>query len=163
DYLEAAVDAGLNVLADKPWVIRVEDLTRLERVLKTVEECRLVAYDIMTERFEITTILQRDLINDHDVFGDIDPGTDSEPDVAMESVHYLMKTVACVPLRRPAWFFDTTTQGEGLTDVGTHLVDLTLWMLLPGESINPQRDLQIRAARRWPTVLTKADFQRVTG
>jgi hypothetical protein len=49
----------------------------------------------------------------------------------MESVHYLLKTVAGVPLRRPAWFFDINEQGEGLTDVGTHLVDLVFFVPVP--------------------------------
>ena len=35
-----------------------------------------------------------------------------------------MKTVAGNPLRRPGWFFDISQQGEALSDVGTHLVDL---------------------------------------
>ena len=90
-------------------------------------------------------------------------GSDAEPGVVMESVHYLCKTVAGAALRRPPWFFDSTMQGEGLTDVGTHLVDLVMWMLFPEEPINHKSDLQIRAARRWPTVLTKSDFQRVSG
>src|SRR5262249_39565795 len=37
------------------------------------------------------------------------------------------------------------------------------WMLFPGEPINLKGELHIRAARRWPTVLTPVDFQRVTG
>ncbi len=163
DYLEAAVGAGLHVLADKPWVIRSADLPRLEAVLTAADLRGLVAYDIMTERYEITSILQRELVNDRDVFGEPILGGDAEPGVFMESVHYLCKTVAGVPLRRPAWFFDTAVQGEGLTDVGTHLVDLVMWILLPGQQVNFKCDLQIQAARRWPTVLTKADFQRVTG
>ena len=37
---------------------------------------------------------------------------------------YYYKTVSGVPLKRPAWFFDVTQAGEGLSDVGTHLIDL---------------------------------------
>jgi predicted dehydrogenase len=163
DYLEAAIQAGLNVLADKPWVIRTADLPRLEAVLNAADLRGLVAYDIMTERYEVTSILQRELVNDREVFGEPIPGSDAEPGAFMESVHYLSKTVAGAPLRRPPWFFDSTVQGEGLTDVGTHLVDLVQWILLPGQSVNFKSDLQIQAARRWPTVLTRDDFQRVTG
>jgi predicted dehydrogenase len=163
NYLEAALQVGLHVLADKPWILRIEDFQRLAALLDDAERQGFVAYDIMTERYEITTILQKELINDREVFGEIITGTDAEPGVFMESIHYLMKTVAGVPLRRPAWFFDSTLQGEGLTDVGTHLVDLVMWMLFPGEPINYRSDLQIRAARRWATVMTRADFQRVTG
>src|SRR5580658_3602262 len=55
DRIEASINAGLNVLADKPWIIAAGDLPRLERVLDRAREKRLVAYDIMTERFEITS------------------------------------------------------------------------------------------------------------
>jgi predicted dehydrogenase len=163
DYLEAVVQAGLNVLADKPWIIRCEDFPRLEALLDAADRQGTIAYDIMTERHEITSILQRELVQDRAVFGEQIAGTEAEPGVFMESVHYLMKTVAGVPLRRPAWFFDSTVQGEGLTDVGTHLVDLVMWMLFPNQPISYKTDLQIRAAQRWPTVMTKADFHRVTG
>jgi predicted dehydrogenase len=163
DYLQAAVAAGLNVLADKPWIINAADLPRLEAVLNNADEKGLVAYDIMTERYEITSILQRELVNDAGIFGSIVPGTPDEPGVFMESVHYLMKTVAGVPLRRPAWFFDTTQQGEGLTDVGTHLVDLVPWVLFPNQALDYRHEVQVQQGRRWPTVLSREDFQRVTG
>jgi predicted dehydrogenase len=163
DYLQAAVEAGLNVLADKPWIISATDLLRLEAVLNTAEAKGLIAYDIMTERYEITSILQRELVNHADILGSVVPGTLDEPGVFMESVHYLMKSVAGVPLRRPAWFFDTTQQGEGLTDVGPHLVDLVPWMLFPNQALDHRRDLQVQQGRRWPTTLSREDFRRVTG
>jgi predicted dehydrogenase len=122
-----------------------------------------VAYDIMTERYEITSILQRELVNDPETFGTPLPGTQDEPGIFMESVHYLSKTVAGVPLRRPAWFFDTAQQGEGLTDVGTHLVDLGMWILFPGQALDADRDVRILAARRWATRLSADDFRKVTG
>ncbi len=162
-YIQAAVEAGLNVLADKPWVIRAEDLPRLRAVLAAADAKGLIACDIMTERYEVTSILQRELVNDAETFGTPLPGTEAEPGVFMESVHYLSKTVAGALLRRPPWFFDTTQQGEGLTDVGTHLVDLIPWILFPGQALDPDRELRIVAAKRWPTPLTAADFQKVTG
>jgi predicted dehydrogenase len=163
DYLQAAVNAGLHVLADKPWIINAEDLPRLEAVLNTAEEKGLIAYDIMTERYEITSILQREFVHDAETFGTPVAGSAQEPGVFMESVHYLMKSVAGVPLRRPAWFFDITQQGEGLTDVGTHLVDLVGWILFSQQSLDYRREVNLVSARRWPTVLSRADFQRVTG
>src|SRR5262249_49160706 len=124
DYILAALEAGLNVLADKPWVIDAQDLPKLEKALDTADARGPVASDIMTERYEIPSILQKELVNDDDTFGTVVPGSVDEPGVFMESMHYLSKLVAGVPLRRPAWFFDVEQQGEGLTDVGTHLVDL---------------------------------------
>jgi len=163
DRIVSSVNAGLNVLADKPWILKSEDLPKLKSALDTADAKRLIAYDIMTERFEITSILQRALVNDKSVFGEILPGSAAEPGVYMESVHHLMKTVAGVPSLRPAWFFDINEQGEGLSDVGTHLVDLVQWTLCPEQMLDYQKDIRILEGKRWPTVLTKADFQRVTG
>jgi hypothetical protein len=36
-------------------------------------------------------------------------------------------------------------------------------MLFPEQAIDYRKDIGVIAARRWPTVLTKADFKRVTG
>lgn len=163
DYLKAAVEAGLNVLADKPWVLSAEDLPKLQAALDLADQRGLVAHDIMTERFEITSILQRELVNDAEVFGPPLSGSAEEPAVTMESVHFLSKLVAGAPLRRPAWFFDVEQQGEGLTDVGTHLVDLIMWILFPGQGMDVGRDVRVVSASRWPTVLSRDDFAKVTG
>jgi predicted dehydrogenase len=163
DHIQAAVNAGLNVLADKPWVIDAEDLPKLEAVLERAEKKKLVAYDIMTERYEITSILQRELVSDATVFGTAVPGTAEDPGVFMESKHYLMKMVAGNPLRRPAWFFDVLQQGEGLTDVGTHLVDLVTWILFPGQPIDHIKEVMVLSGKRWPTEMSRDDFQKVTG
>jgi predicted dehydrogenase len=163
DAIQAAVEAGINVLADKPWILVPDDLPRLEAVLDEADQKGLVAYDIMTERFEITSILQRELVNDPETFGEVEAGSEERPGVYMRSVHYLMKLVAGVPNRRPNWFFDVHQQGEGLTDVGTHLVDLVPWVLFPDQAISCRQEIEMRAGRRWPTSLSRADFQKVTG
>jgi len=163
DRIEASINAGMNVLADKPWIISSGDLPRLERVLDQAAKKKLIAYDIMTERFEITSILQKDLVNNEDVFGKLIPGTNDEPAVTARSIHHLMKVVAGVPLRRPVWFFDVHEYGEGLADVGTHVVDLVQWTVFPNDSIDYKKDIQLRSARRWPTVISRPDFERVTG
>ena len=163
DRILAAVEAGFNVLADKPWVIDAADLPKLKAALDTADAKRLVAYDIMTERFEITSMLQRELVNDAETFGAALPGSTEEPGVYMESVHFLMKTVAGAPLRRPPWFFDVQQQGEGLSDVGTHLVDLVPWVLFREQGIDTDTQVRVLSAQRWPTVMSLTDFQRVTG
>ncbi len=159
----ASVQAGLNVLADKPWIIEFGDFGKLEATLDTADTRGLVAYDVMTERSEITSVLQRELVADPGVLGGVVAGTEPEPGLSMESVHHVMKTVAGVPNLRPAWFFDTTQQGEALADVGTHLVDLVPWILFPDQALDYRKDVRLLSARRWPTVLSRADFQRVTG
>jgi predicted dehydrogenase len=161
--IRASLDGGFNVLADKPWIIRAADLTALEEALAASSRNGLVAYDIMTERYEITSILQRELVNDGETFGEMLPGTEEEPAVYMESVHHLLKLVAGVPSLRPAWFFDIGEQGEALADVGTHLVDLAQWTLFPERAIDYRKDIEMLAARRWPTTIPGAQFRQVTG
>jgi predicted dehydrogenase len=163
DRVAASVGGGLNVLVDKPWILKSADLPKLEKVLADADTKGLVAYDIMTERFEISTILQRELVNDHETFGEPVAGTPEDPGVYMESVHYLMKVVSGAPNIRPAWFFDTAEQGEGLNDIGTHLVDLVQWTLFPNKAIDYHKDVKVLSAQRWPTVIPESDFMRVTG
>ena len=105
-----------------------------------------MAFDIMTERFEITSMLQRALVNDADVFGSILNGTTEEPAVYMESVHHILKLVAGVPDLRPVWFFDVEEQGEALADVGTHL-RLVQWTLFPDPAID-FRNLRLGCSRQ---------------
>jgi len=163
DRILASVDAGLNVLADKPWIVSPSDLPKLEAALTSAAAKGVVAYDVMTERFEITTILQKEFVADAAVTGQVVSGTERDPGVYMESVHHLMKSVAGVPNLRPTWFFDTDQQGEGLADVGTHLVDLVPWILFPRQAIDYKTDIRLLAAERWPTVMSLANFKRVTG
>jgi len=163
DYIRASLDAGLHVLADKPWIIRPADLPALEQALAIAAAKKLIAYDIMTERYEITSILQRELVRDPQIFGEILSGTEDEPAVYMESVHHILKLVAGVPNLRPAWFFDIHDQGEALSDVGTHLVDLVQWTLFPEDAVDYRTDIQTIRASRWPTPITAAQFRQVTG
>ena len=162
DRIGASIHAGLHVLGDKPWILQFEDFPKLESALADADAKGVVAYDIMTERFEITSILQRALVNDRASFGEILPGTEADPSVYMESVHYLMKVVAGAPNIRPPWFFDIAEQGEGFNDIGTHLVDLVQWTLFPDKAVEYRSDLQVLAAQRWPTTIGEEDFKRVT-
>jgi predicted dehydrogenase len=163
DHILASVEAGLNVLADKPWVISAADFPKLQKALDVAEEKGLVAYDVMTERSEITSILQGELARDPEVAGTVGPGSAAEPAVEMESVHHLMKVVAGAVNLRPAWFFDTGEQGEGLADVATHLVDLVPFLLFPGQPIDYRSDIRVLGAKKWPTVLDRAQLLRLTG
>lgn len=163
DRIKTCVENGLNTLVDKPWIINAGDFPKLEATLNTAEAKKLIAYDIMTERSEITTILQRELINDGGIFGTIQKGTENDPAIYMESVHHLLKVVAGAPNIRPAWFFDVKQQGEGVADVGVHLVDLVQWMTFPEASMDYRKDVNVLAGKRWPTVMTKDEFKRVTG
>jgi predicted dehydrogenase len=161
--IKASLEAGLNVLSDKPWIIRAEDFAALESALSLADQKGLVAYDMMTERHEITTILQRELVNDPDVFGTVIPADPSQPGVFMESTHHILKTVAGTPNPRPPFFFDILDEGEGLTDVGTHLVDLAQWTLFPDQALDYRQDIQVQGGKRWSTPITATQFKQITG
>lgn len=160
--IQASLEAGLRVLADKPWIIASADLPRLEAALETAERKGLVGYDIMTERYEITSLLQRVLVNDSAVFGRPVAGTPEAPGVTARSVHHIMKLVAGMPIWRAVGFFDVAEYGEGLADVGTHVVDLVQWTLFPDQLLDYRADIRLLDARRWPTLITRDGFRRVT-
>ena len=162
EYILKSVEAGINVFADKPMVIDADDFPSLEKAFRLAKEKGLLLYDIMTERYEITTMLQRELSQMPAVFGELLPGTPDKPAITKESVHHFSKLVAGQPLIRPAWFFDTEQQGEGLVDVNTHLVDLIQWETFP-EQILSKEDVELISAKRWTTDLTPEMFQSVTG
>jgi predicted dehydrogenase len=160
--IHAALLAGKHVLADKPWVLVPDDLPLLAECVRLARERGLVATDILTERYEIASLLQRDLLREPEIVGDLLPGTPDDPGVLFESVHGLTKTVSGSPLRRPLSFFDLDEQGESLTDVGIHLVDLVQWMLRPGQAVGLDEIALLRAHRR-SIRLTRDDFERITG
>lgn len=162
EYIARSVNAGLNVLADKPMIISPDDFPALEEAFRLADEKGILLYDIMTERYEITTILQKLLSQKEEVFGKLLQGSKEDPAVTKISVHHFSKIVSGIPLQRPAWFFDVEQQGEGIVDVTTHLVDLIQWECFPEQILNPT-DINISEARRWPTVMTKSEFSAVTG
>lgn len=158
----ASVKAGLHVLADKPMAITPEGFALLEEAFQVAQKNGVLLYDVMTERHEITSMLQRELSRIPALYGTQEAGTPENPAVTKESVHHLFKYVSGKPLQRPAWFFDEAIEGEGLSDVGTHLVDLIQWECFPGEVLKPE-DVTMLAARNWPTLITEAQFSKATG
>jgi predicted dehydrogenase len=161
-YIKAAVEAGTHVLADKPMCIDWAGWELLKAAFASAARNGVLLYDVMTERYEITTILQKELVNTPALFGELQTGSLDNPAVTKESVHYLLKTVAGSPLRRPAWYLDVNQQGEGIVDVSTHLVDLAMWECFPEQVIDYSRDIRILQARHWPTMLDQHQFEQVT-
>jgi predicted dehydrogenase len=161
-YIKACVEAGLNVLADKPMCIDPQGFEILKQAFQIAKQKGVLIYDIMTERSEITTILQKELAHNKEVFGTFRPGSPDEPAIVKESVHHFFKYVSGNPIKRPGWYFDTTQQGEGIVDVTTHLVDLVMWEALPEQTIDYKNDIDIRQAKRWPTLITKDQYKKVT-
>jgi len=163
DYIEQSVDSGFNVFSDKPMIIEGRDFSRLEQAFATARRKGTVLYDIMTERYQMTTILQRRLSMISAVFGVLQKGSLDNPAVTKESVHHFFKSVSGKPLIRPTWYFDVTQEGEGIVDVTTHLVDLVQWECFPEVALDYHKDIKMLAARRWPTMLGPEEYQKVTG
>jgi predicted dehydrogenase len=160
-YILECIKAGLNVMADKPMAINPEGFALLEEAYKIAAEKKLVLLDIMTERHEISTMLQKALSRFPGVFGELDKGGPGSPAVTKESVHHFSKLVNGAPLQRPPWFFDPKQQGEAIVDVTTHLTDLVQWQCFPGEVIAPG-EVEVLTARSWDTALTLAEFTKAT-
>ncbi len=162
DYILEAVKSGLNVYADKPLVISPSGLKKLKKAYEIAKENNVLIYDIMTERFEATTKLQKQLSKVSNIFGDIVEGTVDEPAISKESVHHFFKYVSGQPLIRPSWFFDVNEEGEGIVDVTTHLVDLVQWEVFPNQVIDTN-NVKMISAKRWPTIMSLPEFSKVTG
>lgn len=156
-YIKAMHDAGIKVLSDKPLTIN-------QRGVKILKELLLdgaVIDDIMTERYEVTSILQKELMADKDIFGELVIDGD-EPAIVKESVHHLFKNVNGRALVRPPWYFDVNVQGEGIIDVTTHLTDLIQWMLFDGEEFDFETDYELCDAKRWHTDVPLEKFSLIT-
>jgi predicted dehydrogenase len=161
EYILKCVQAGFNVLADKPMAITPKDFELLKQAFAVAKEKGVVLYDIMTERYEITTMLQRELSRYPKVYGEQEKGTPDDPAVTKESVHHFMKLVAGKPLQRPPWYYDTTQQGEAIVDVNTHLADLIQWETFPDVTLSPA-DINMVSARTWTTPVTLEQFKTST-
>lgn len=144
-------DAGLPVLADKPWMTGIEGLADLRQALAGPP----LAMEMMTGRHEITTAVERMLVGAPDVFGAFT--RDEGAAITFESIHHLEKRVNGAPLRRPPWYFDVRAQGDGLADIPTHLVDHAQQL------VGHAPRLELIAARCWPTLVPRELFARVTG
>ena len=162
DYILAAVKAGLHVYADKPLVINKEGYNKLKKAFEIADAKGVLIYDIMTERFEATTAMQKLISTLPQIFGTLKEGTMEDPAISKESVHHFSKLVSGKPLIRPAWFFDVNEEGEGTVDVTTHLVDLIQWEAFPEEIIDTAA-IEMLSAKRWPTSLSLEEFRSVTG
>ncbi len=160
-YINECVKAKLNVLADKPMIIEPEKYTTLKTSFDIAEKNNVLLYDIMTERYEITNILQKDISHIPEVFGELLNGSKEDPSIIKSSVHHWFKYVAGNPIKRPPWFFDESQQGDAIVDVTTHLADLVQLACMPQKIIN-YSDIQLLDAQRWTTPLALNQFTRVT-
>ena len=162
NYILESVRNGFHVFADKPMAVDTKGFEQLKLAFNEAKKKGVQLYDIMTERFEITTQLQRAFSLDTEFFGTLEKGTPEDPSVTKISVHHFYKYVSGSVLTRPSWFFDDNQQGAGIVDVTTHLVDLIQWECFPGQVIDYKKNVRILEAKSWTTPVTTADFTLVT-
>jgi len=162
DYILKSIKAGFNVFSDKPMVINEKGFEQLKQAFASAAKNKLLLYDIMTERYEITTILQKAFSMQPGLFGTLKKGTAAEPAVTKESIHHFYKYVSGAVLTRPAWFLDIEQEGAGIVDVTTHLVDLVQWECFPGKVLDYKKDIRLSSAKSWPTIISKEQFTELT-
>jgi len=163
EYITKAVDAGFNVLSDKPMAIDTKGFQQLEQAFEAADKNKVLLYDIMTERYEITNMLQKELSLQQEVFGTLEKGSVEHPAITKESIHHFFKYVSGAPLIRPQWYFDVNQEGNGLVDVTTHLVDMIQWECFSDQNIDYKTDVNMLSAKRWATAITPSQFKKSTG
>jgi hypothetical protein len=162
DYIHALTKNAFNVLSDKPMAIDAHGFEKLKSAFDEAKKNDVLLYDIMTERYEITTQLQKALSMEPSVFGTLDKGSPEDPSVTKISVHHFYKYVSGNVLTRPSWYFDTKQQGAGIVDVTTHLVDLIQWACFPDQIIDYKKNVVVLIAEEWNTSITPEEFKVVT-
>ena len=85
-------------------VIDPNEYQALEQAFQLAKGKKLMLYDIMTERSEITTVLQKELSQLRNVFGTLIEGNLEEPAIVKSSIHHYAKEVSGKPLIRPVCF-----------------------------------------------------------
>ncbi len=163
EYIKRSVNAGMNVLADKPLLIDPEDFHKLERTLDDATWKGLVVYDMMTFRHDAIASLQCELTRLPELFGTLRSGTPEEPGVEIQRVHNLVKQLEGEKLMRPAWYFDVEQQGDGLTDAVVYQIDHVQQIVAGEKALASRTQIAIASADRWSTSITPPLFQALTG
>ena len=156
--IRALHDAGLPVLADKPWLVGPEDLDHARRALSGPP----LAMEMMTGRHDAASVVLERVVAEDAVFGGFAATVPGAAPIELGSVHHLAKVVNGAPLRRPPWYFDVREQGDGLADIPTHLVDRAQRLVAAAGAGRPEQ-LELVSARVWPTAVPNEVWQRVTG
>ncbi|MCZ6888555.1 MAG: hypothetical protein O7H39_08670 [Gammaproteobacteria bacterium] len=152
-------EAGLPVLADKPWLTDASALPHLD----TVTSGGPLAMDIMTGRYGALARVRRLIVAREQLFGGF--VTDHAEGFAIEigSKHHLYKIVNGRPLRRPAWYYDVAVQGDGMVDIHSHMIDQVQWLVAGEVELDYERDFRLTTARRWQTPVPLDLYRESTG
>ncbi len=157
EHIARFTQAGLHVLADKPWLTDSRQLPFLDQVTTSPQ----LAIDIMTIRHSIVARLCHQVVATPSLFGGF--AVDADPAIDIGSVHHLYKMVNGRPLKRPPWYYDVDIQGDGMVDVQSHMVEQAQWWVLNDVVGDFASDVILDDARRWTTPVPLDLFQDSTG
>lgn len=160
-YISEGIKAGYHLFSDKPMAITSEEYQSLLQAIDMAQKKKLMILDMMSERHQVTNALQKDLVNQKALFGEIGPGSPENPAIVITNTHHFCKIVSGVANTRPEWYFDPNQQGVGIADVNTHLVDLVQWIIAGEKCIEPE-NVEVIAARRWDSALTLEQYRQIT-
>ena len=151
--------AGLHVLADKPWLTDSQQLPSLVQVTTGPR----LAMDLMTGPYSLRARVIAQVVHTPELFGTFVTDAGAAPAIDLASVHHLYKWINGRPLQRPGWYYDTTVQGDGLVDVQAHMVAQAQAWVLEETGGDIERDLVLDMARRWTTPVPVELFHDSTG
>ncbi len=163
EYIYKSVDAGMHVLSDKPMAINQVGFRSLVEAFELAESKKVLLFDMMTERYNIYSILQKELVQNPSLFGVLEKGSVDKPAILKSSIHHFYKEVSGKPLIRPNWYYDVKQEGEGIVDVTTHAIDLIQWQCFPNALLDYQQDVKVLKSTRYPTVISQAQYKKSTG
>src|SRR5215831_2276229 len=159
ETIASLTQAGLHVLADKPWLT---DSQQLPYLLQVTTGPRL-AMDLMTGLHSLRARLMARVVHTPELFGTFVTDADAAPAIDLASVHHLYKRVNGRPLQRPGWYYDTAVQGDGLVDVQAHMVAQAQEWVLGDAGGEVERDIALDSACRWTTPVPLELFRESTG
>jgi Putative oxidoreductase C terminal domain len=122
-----------------------------------------LAMDLMTVRHSLRAQLIAQVVHTPELFGTFVTHESAAPAIDIASVHHLYKRVNGRPLQRPAWYYDTTVQGDGVVDVQSHMVEQAQWWVLGDAEGDGARDIVLDSVRSWTTPVPLALFHESTG
>src|SRR5215468_9529614 len=157
--MASLTQAGLHVLADKPWLT---DSRQLPYLVQVTAGPRL-AMDLMTMRHSRRAQLIAQVVHTPELFGTFVTHESAAPAIDIASVHHLSKRVNGRPLQRSACYYDTTVQGDGIVDVQSHMVEQAQWWVLGEAEGNYERDIVLDSVRCWTTPVPLDLFHESTG
>ena len=147
--------AGVPVLADKPWIVGSADLGHLDRATSGSP----LIMDMITAPDDGMIRLRQRIVETAAVFGTFT----GAPVIAFDSVHHLVKQVNGETLRRPPWYYDVRIQGDGIVDIHSHMVEQVQSMIGADRRWDFNSDFELDGARRWTTKVPLALYRESTG